>query len=377
VDGEKLTKTYAVKFKTGLAPDHIPANNIAYSYPTQDQFNYYKDESTEGYIKLKQGQNYLFTGTEWDQVIRLTPTGSGQPVEVPFTYVAASKEVQTNLPRNLVNDQVYKLNIMNIPKGFLSSIDSNVDTTRSKVIGGESAELDMKTRSAEGSLKEIQEKEIYTSHFRTSRYNTFRDKVISTNPSSGWRDPIVTGVHAIGSNVGGPEPFSHEEIYGSAFNTPLVQIEADLSNVPWYNNEVYPLVYENYPINGTMHLRASNRDPNILGVVPAKAVYVYQYPYNYALTEEIISSGTANFAATVGRFDYYLAYYMYQDFLDLSGQAANYVASHTGTPQMNKLVVSTFPVIKKGDYWINIKYTLPGRNTVSSTYRHKIFNPID
>jgi hypothetical protein len=253
-----------------------------------------------------------------------------------------------------------------------------VDTTRAAAVAGDPSELGVRTRSAEGTLKEVQEKEIYVTHFRTSRYNTLRDKVLSVSPSSGWRDPIMIGVHAIGSNISGPEPFSYEEIYGSPMNAPLVQMEADLSNVSWYSNEVYPLVYKDYPINGTLHFReAYNRNPATLGVVPTKGVYLYQYPYNFQIGEENVTTGTVTLTPTVGRFDYYLAYHMFNDYMDLAGQAANYVVRNGSTPRLEQLITTTFPVIRKGDYWVNINYVLPGRNTVTSTYRHKIYNPID
>jgi hypothetical protein len=379
VEGEKLTKAYTIKFKTGLAPDHIPANNVLYSYPTAKQFNYYKDESPEGYIKLKQGQSYLFaSSTEWDQVMRFK-TKSGQSRTVPFTYVSASKEVRLVMPRNLSNDIVYEMSVVNIPKGFLHSVDANVTTASLSIMNDSiKGELDIQSRSAEGSLKEVEETILYTINFRTSRYNTLREKVVSVNPSSGWRDPILPGIHNIGSNISGPEPFSYEEIYGSPYNEPLVQMEADLSNVPWYQNDVYPIVYQDYPLQGTIRLRpAYNRDPSVLGLVPTKAVDLYQYPYNFVLTEEAITNGTLSFSSPVGRIDYRLAHVMYNDFLDLAGQAANYVVAKGSNPRLDRLLTSTFPAIRKGNYGVKINYVLPGRNTVSSTYNHKIYNPID
>lgn len=375
VDGEKLTKGYSYKFTTAKAPDYIPANNVAFSYPSINQYNFYQNETKEGYITLKQGQGELFaSSTEWDQVVRFK-SNDGKSLEVPFTYITSAKELKMNMPVDFINDQVYSLSVVNVPKTSLSSIDANVDTTR--VITSTEMELGVRERSAEGTLKEVQEKEIYTMRFRVSKYNTFRDKVLSVSPSSGWRDPLSTGVHAIGSNIRGPEPFSEEEIVGVNNNPPLVQMEADLNNVPWYTNKIYPLIYQGYPLNGTMRIRPENRNPETLGIVPTKAVYLYQYPFRIKLSDSEISTGVVALAPTVGRIDYYLAYYMYHDYIDLASQAANYVASHGGNERLNTLINSPFPVIMRGDYWVNINYVLPGRKTVTSTYRHKIYNPID
>lgn len=376
-DGAPLKEKRSVPFKTGKAPDYVPEHNVAYSYPSINQYNYYKGENSQGYITLKQGQKELFEKSDlWDQVIRFTPH-NGQPIEVPFNYQIDSKELQFSLSSQLQNEQVYALEVVNVPKGLLKSIDSNVDTVNAVMASVDGNDLGIRTRKAEGTIKEIQEKVIFSTHFRTSKYNTFSEKVLSINPSSGWRDPIVAGVHAIGSNIGGTEPFSNEEIYGSDRNAPLIQMEADLSNVSWFNNEVNPIVYQDYPINGVLKISAENRDPNVLGVVPTKGVYLYQYPYSFTLSNDIIESGVVSPLSTVGRFDYYLAFFMYYDYLDLAGQAANYVVSHGNSTRLNKLITSTFPVIRKGDYWVNIRYVLPGKNTISSTYRHKIYNPID
>jgi hypothetical protein len=373
VNGEKLKKTYSYKFSTAKAPEYIPPGNVAYSYPTINQYNYYQNESREGYIKLKQGQSALFAPSQdWNQVVRFAT--STRAVDLPFTYVASAKELRLNMPNDFTNGEVYTLSVVNVPKSILSSIDTNVDTTRTA-----SSELGIgvRERSAQGTIKEVQEKEIYKTQFRTSKYNTFRDKVLSVNPSTGWRDPIMTGVHAIGSNISGPEPFSEEEIVGINNNPPLVQMEADLNNVPWYNDKVFPLVYEGYPVNGIFRIRPENRNPDILGIVPTKSVFLYQYPYRIKLSESELTTGTVALPSTVGRIDYYLAYYMFYDYIDLANQAANYVVGRGGNDRINMLITTPFPVITLGNYWVNIHYTLPGRNTVTSSYRHKIYNPID
>jgi hypothetical protein len=197
------------------------------------------------------------------------------------------------------------------------------------------------------------------------------------NASSGWRDPIIENVHAIGSNIAGPEPFSKEEIVGDGAGEPFIQLEADLTNVAWFQNEVSPLIYHDYPVDGLLHISLSNRDPKILGIVPTKAVFLYQHPHELMLTHDDISGGQYLCESTVGRIDYFLAYYMYHDFIDLANQAANYCAAHGRSTQMEKLITGRFPYIKKGAYPVTIKYVLPGKKLVTSSYHHSIFNPID
>ncbi len=381
VDGQELVEAKTIKFTTGEAPDHIPAENVAYSYPTQGQFNFYKNEHSQGYVTLVRGQPYLFEKSDrWTPKLRVKTIPEGNAKMVNLNYVASAKEVRFNIPAGLPNDKVFALEIVNVPNTTLTEIDANVSEVNTKVQGLEGTEVDleMRSRQATGTIEEVQEKVIYQANFRTSKYNTAAAKIASVNPSSGWRDPIMTGVHAVGSNIKGPEPFSEEEILGRVNFEPLFQLEADLSNNTWYNQDIYPMIYEGYPIMGQFRISSSNRDPSVLGVVPKKAVYLYQYPWNFNLTEDNITLGTVQLRETVGRFDYYLAKFMYYDFMDLSNQAANYVSSSGGSnTRLNKLLNGTFPAVRKGDYWVNIKYVLPGKNTVTSTYRHKIYNPLD
>lgn len=382
VDGEKLLSTKKIKITTGVAPDYIPEENIAFSYPLPNQVNYYKNESSQGYLILKQGQPYLFEANEdFTQVFRVK-TVSGQVSNTPLTYVQSAKEVRFTMPTNkLANNKIYEIDMVNTPKNSLGSIDANVDTVSSKVsLNDPNNELNIRTKEATGSLKEVKEKSIYQTFFRTSMYNSFRDKMVSTSPSSGWRYPILPGVHKIGSNIKGPEPFAHEELYEYNQRPPLIVSEADLNNVPWYNQDVYPLVYNGYPIHPDIKISPDNRDPSVLGLIPTKAVFLYQYPFRITLTDDDISGNAKSFPeTTTGRIDNYTAYFMYNDFLDLSAAAANYVirTGNTSNNKVNRLINGQFPVIRKGNYWVNINYRLPGKNTVTSTYRHKIYNPLD
>ncbi len=381
-EGEQLKLTNTIKITSGIAPDHIPPENIAYAYPVIRQVNYYKNETNNGYITLKQGQPYLFEpSNEWDQVLRISSV-TNTISQSRITYNNQSREVRYNIPNGkLQNNKIHKIGIVNVPKGSLGDIDANVDSVNTKVnLVGSGNELNIKTQDAVGSLKEVKEKFLHESFFRTSQYNSFNEKVASTNLSiPGFRDPLSPGIHRIGSNFGGNEPYAQEEITNINNNEPLIQIVADLNNVSWYQNEVYPLVYQGYPINSDLTISPSNRDVNFLGVVPTKAVVFYQVPFRITLTDEEISNQAVSFPSTVGRVDYYLPYYMYNDYLDLHVKAADYVfrTGITSNNRINKLITSQFPVIKRGDYWVNIKYKLPGKNIYTSTYRHKIVNPIN
>ncbi|MGB3466133.1 MAG: hypothetical protein WBA74_12725 [Cyclobacteriaceae bacterium] len=380
VDGQPLRSTKTIKFTTSEAPSYIPEENIAYSYPTFNQVNYYQDEYREGYVMLKKGQPYLFEDNpEWSTVLRVEDI-NGNGSQAPLTYNSASRQVSFTMPGGLANDRFYHITMVNAPKTSLGQIDANVtvNNTNSELGDGDGT-ISIRSRELSGGLKDIKEKVIYDSYFRTSRYNTFKEKIASTNPSAGWRNR-TSGVHVIGSNIGGPEPFALEEIYGDNGNPPLIDLEADLSENYWYNYDIYPLIYHSYPLAGQIRISSTNRDITQLGLIPTKGVFLYQYPFDIKITASEITANTIDFPSEgAARFDYFLPYFMYYDYRDLSTQAANYVirTGNTSNAKINNLISSEFPVIRKGDYWMQLNYRLPGKGTVTSSYRHKIYNPIE
>jgi hypothetical protein len=374
---ERLEKTYQFSFATGSVPDFIPANNVTYSYPLSGQVNFYKDESRNGYITLKQGQSYLFENKK-DWTYNVSYRGPQGVIQIPIVYVSNLKEIQFAIPQSLLNEKFYKLSIIASPKESVARVDANVEARETKITINDDVEVSLRSRVATGTLQEKQGKELYSSNFRVSKFNTLPEKIQGLTPSSGWRDPILPGVHVIGSNIGGAEPFSESEIVSTNSGSPLIQLEAVLEEVPWFNKDVYPIVYEGYPYHGLL-LREQNRRESLLGNIPTKAVFIYQYPNNISLQQEDVDTQTMTFPFTVGKIDYTLAPVMYYDYQDLSAQAANYLINKNerSYPRLTKLLTNSFPVLRKGNYWITINYVLPGKNQVSSSYRMRIQNPFD
>jgi hypothetical protein len=377
VDGNPLQEIRSIHFRTAASPATIPKENVAFAYPSISQLNFYPKEYASGYVQLRQGQEDLFRETDaFKYVVRFTPFAGSPPIAYELTYSSDKREVSFSIPPELLNETIYALEFVMVPKNVDSNPDANVETQSIARASG-AGDITTSVRKASGTLRQLQEKIIYQSHFRVSKYNTLNEKLLGLNASSGWRDPLIENVHAIGSNIGGPEPFSKEEIAGNDGGDALVRMEADLVNVGWFQNEIFPLIYSDYPIQGKFQISASNRDPRLLGIVPAKAVFLYQHPHDLTLAPDHISSGKYSYPSTVGRIDYMLAYYMHRDYVDLANQAANYSALYGRTSRMDKLLTTRFPYIKKGEYPVIIRYVLPGKNVVTSSYRHTIFNPVD
>jgi len=373
-EGQPLTESQSITFTTGEAPDYIPDNNIEYIYPLLDMVNYYPEEYPHGFIKLKQGQAYLFEDADYTPMVRFSSGGNVQ--EVPLQYVRNKKEVNFDIPTDLARKSVYTMHLVNVPKQE-TNIESNITVSTKTLDLGKGASTEIRSRAAEGTVKNYEEQRVFESYFRVSQYASFASKAEATLGRGGWRDPIQVGVHRIGTNLSGPEPFAHRELKVVNGEAPLIQIEADLTDNAWYQNKIYPLIYEGYPLGGRIKLSASNRDPSELGIVPTKATYIWQYPYSITLSQDAKNSGSSSLNAPEGTFSYLLAKYMYGDYVDLSNQVASQYASGNLSSRLANLLESQFPTIQKGDYWSIAKYVIPGINEVSSTYRHKIYNPLE
>lgn len=370
-DGKKYMEAAEVTFTTGDAPDYIPLENVAYSYPVIGQLNYYKDETREGYIKLKKGQSYLFSpGPEWRQLGRMT-AADGSKSE--FAFAHASGTIQFSTPSNLKTNQIYNLQLLNVPAKNAAAIDRNVSEKTNQVsVAGQTTETEIKTKQAEGSIEELQEKSIFGTHFKSSAYPTLSNKISNLSFSRGWTWSIQTGVDELGTTSYGPEFFDGFEYVSSAYDQDkLIQVEADLTdNNEWYQQLVYPLVYEGYPLNSRAVIR--NRTKETLGLPPIKSVYMRQSPSQRKLTEESVLAGNdlseKPFAV---RIVYNLPLEIYRDYLDLQATVANLSVSES-TERINRLLLSQFPVLRQGSYRINLKHLLPGTQKVTSVNPYTI-----
>ncbi len=366
VDGKRFTEKMSGKFKTDQAPDYIPAENIAYSYPLLNQVNFYKDEYKKGYIKLKKGQPYLFEVDTrvWRQTGRISTTG-GESTEFRFAYSNTTREINFELPE-LPTGTILTLDIVNIPVATSTRIDRNVRTVANKIVLNETTTLDteINTKKAEGTIENLQEQTIFSNTFRTSIYPTLAAKIKDVAPGSVWRWPIRNGVHQLLQKVSLKEPFDIAEIVGKNGAPPLIDCRAILANNKYYSKQIYPVVYAGYPINNSITITWRNIDK--IGLPPAKAVSIEA---NYAnLTNQELNENFYLPAGTDLIWNYNLVHYYQKDMLQLQNKAANYYYRTKQQPgkRVRDLLTTTFPVLPEGTYDIEIAYKLPGKNITGS-----------
>lgn len=367
VDGEKYTEYMSGTFKSGDAPDYIPLSNVAYSYPSINQLNFYKEEYGSGYITLKQGQPYLFEASEeWEQKGRYVGVKSGTESYFDYSYASGEKKVTFSHPSGLAANEIYAFELVNLPAQEAGSIDRNIQLDSSQVAGA--GDTKIVSRQAEGSIDELQEKNIFETHFRTSYYNTFEAKINAQAITRTSREILFLweGLY-ISNQITSNEAFSVEELVGNANteNQPMVRLEADLTNTEYFNNAINPLIYSGYPVGG---VSITNRDTDELGVVPVKAISIGQNDTNLTLSASDISIGSYNFTDQSTRIRYLLSPYMYFDFIDLQAQLANkYLNESNVSERIDKLLWGQFPIHSAGSYHMKAHYYLPGQATPNST----------
>lgn len=369
LNGKKVTEKKETTFTTGTAPDHIPASNVAYSYPQINQFNFYRDEYKKGYIKLKKGQPYLFdVSAEWKQTGRFV-TSAGNTIATGFSYAGSDRQINFNIPGNLTSQTVYALELVNVPASAAGGIDRNISEVSTRIEPeNESVDLEMTSRRAEGTITTLQEQLLFQSYFRTSTFNTFDAKFNSVRDAESWifPDPSMVGVFDLGITLRGTDLFDKAEISGINGMPPLLQLNANLSGNSWYEREIYPLIYDGYPFLPGMKIQ---RRDLTLGIPPIRATFIRQNFNDRILSAEDFFSSNATNGATIGKLSYELDHYMRLDYADIESFAASWHASNfrITNDRVRYILTNTYPVIKRIDHKVELRYVLPGTNIVTTS----------
>jgi hypothetical protein len=376
-DGQTTEEVKETTFTTGTAPDFIPPSNVAYSYPIAGQYNFYPQEYNKGFIKLKKGQPYLFNpGPGWTQKVMMTDVASQRYVDTNLSYNAAETTVNFNMPTGFQPAKLYSFEIMNLPKQNVL-LDANVKKVETNVgANSDGNETIVTTKTIEGNLELKDAKSIYASHFRTSKYATFVEKMQRINLASGLSNNAGNNVLYLLAYWRGDEFFDAFEIGEgeNQINDRLIHLEADLRGNTWYDQNIYPLIYEGYPLAGFMNIR--NRNVTLLGNPPVKEIYLLQNKNDLTVS----SSGEVPNASSYfqySRIRYMVTQSMFMDYIDIQNQVANYLVTYSVSlsPRYSNLLVSRYPQISFGDYKIKLTYRIPGINVSTSTYETVLSYP--
>lgn len=354
-DGQKAIETEERIFTTGSAPNVIPLSNIKYAYPVPEQENYYTGEANTGYIKLKRGQDYLFDDPNWNTV---TAFAAESPTESNFSYNANDNTVNFKTP-NLGKQKDYTFALIAKNKNGNTASTGN-DTVEETVKTEENTDdsavsVTTEVKKAQNLSKDGEiERLAYT--FRTSKYNTFENKLSSLNFNPLWIK-LSSDVVTLQNNMNADEYFDATEISGSKYtdNKPLIDLTALMDDS--FAGKFKGLIYNNYPIDELTLNRAESED-DFAGIPPVKAFPVFTSYLQY------LGSDKGNgFLKQTFPFKYDLFSYYKSDWYDLISKAASkYVGSPANVRPavINALLESAYGIIPETKYNVKAKYILPG-----------------
>ncbi|MEN7551882.1 hypothetical protein AAG747_28455 [Rapidithrix thailandica] len=365
-------------FVTGEAPKNIPEENIRYAYPAKGQYNLLKKESPEGYIKLDYGQSYLFEtkdkrGMEWKYVARMESPDVPQPIDLPLTYSTSNASLHFEIPAQLQLETGYDLYILKLPAKEAVAIDANVSTEEQEVYTQDSSQVQVTSKSLTGTLSLPDDFLLYRSRFRTSKYNTFAEKLNAVQMHRSLA-VVIEGYNLLklGYAFDAEEVLDQNDLYGWKEGKPLVQLTA-LPDNPWFKEFSLPVIYQGYPLGGSLKIE-DWREAEVEGVPPYKAMTIYQE--NRQLQLDAGHSMSYTVPGTV-YFNYDLEYYTLMDYNELVNKAwGKYKNSYgTASERIRKLLDTSFVnLYPREQYRFKLSYVLPGINKVTTERVYTIEN---
>ena len=370
-------ETKSITFHTGTAPGYIPAENIAYSYPVNQQYNFFTKEYNHGYVKLKRGQPYLFNEKDNDGSWKFNArfeAGDGNVINAAVSYDLNNAQVNFDVPANLAFETVYRLGIIKTPAVTVSAND-NV-TVQSTTTQEDDNETTISQKTLKGVALAATETSLMESAFRTSKYASFREKMNATSNTMDVMDIATDYVPVIGKRFDSYETFDKFELSGDGNKTAPLLFARAVPNSTWLQNKIIPLIYQQYPMDNDITIE--QRDVKLLGSPPLLAVSVFNNdPGTYQLTGEATNAGTAQTMPGRFRVMYFLSYVSYRDYQELLSKAvAKYLSGQTGQAMpagISQLMSTTYPDMELNQqYSVELNYRLPGVNTVTSTVNYNI-----
>ena len=356
-------------FTTGTAPNYIPLQNIEYAYPVVSQKFFLKDEFEQGYVKLKQGQDYLFEGNQWENGVKIIDNQTHKAQEVAFVYNNDANEITFAMPK-LQTKSVYKVSFFSKPvktntKNEKRKVTENVKRTQEEGNDYEVLQKQAQSLSKEGEIERL------TYDFSTSKYKTFNEKIKAIKVSHYNFIIQYSDVISLANNLQKSEPFEVVDLVGNEYSKkkPLIAVEATLQDA-YFKQYINPTFYSQLPIAGKYQLR---RDTKEWGQIPSKAISI-DNKYLTNVQNEIFSQEVENYFP----YQYDLALAYKTDFVDIISQISNDVSKGIVpfSSPARQFLKNTFTPMRKGDYYIKLIYTLPG-DKKSSEALQMFKNPID
>lgn len=376
-DGGDYAEEKTVRFTSGKRPDHILPEHILCAYPQLRQYNFYPKEWNDGYILVKENYSYLFTTVPEGYMQRVrVETLDGKGKDITFSSKTISQygakyEIDFNLSGvQFGKNEIYRLSVLNIPKEQ-AKIDANVSRSETSV----SDEITQRKIEAEGELDILETKELTSYCFRTSKFNTFKEKVASLNLSGKGilkldNHPVLGKILRNVESDEFPDGFEYQHKVGNniSFDNMMV-LEAMFDQTPWFNNSIYQFIYQEYsatPINS--YNRAYNYPPT-----NAMQINNIDLVYHGNLTDNEIEQNYAKGLDPEGSIGYEAIFQCHSDAQTVSNLVAEKLIKKQPLSGHDRdfYNYNQPKPYTPGDYPFKVSYRLPGKNIITSSVTEK------
>ena len=361
-DGSDYSEQKTVRFTSGERPDHILPEHLLCGYPQMRQYNFYPKEWNEGYMQRVRfetldgkGSNFSFTSQR------------------VYDY-GAKYEIDFNLGNfQFRNNEIYRISILNIPKEQ-AKIDANVSRSETTV----SDDISVRKIEAEGELDILETKEIVSYCFRTSKFNTFKEKVASLKLSGtgmviGTENAQLNDITRNITNDEFPDGYEYQHtIYGKGLsNDHMMVLEPLLDQTKWFNNSIFPYIYKEYKASDLNNNKTSNYSfpPN-----DAMTIMNTELLYHGTLNDNEIAQNRATGLDKDGSIGYYVVFQCDRDARKIKNIVAQKVLQKqplSGHDKDFEHYIQPDPYTP-GDYPFKVSYRLPGKNIITSSVIEKI-----
>lgn len=379
-NGKPYFEEKTVEFTAGERPKYIMPEHIAYAYPADRQYNFLTKEHKEAYVMVSKDYSYLFTTEKpegFDQKVQFT-TFDGKTIDASFTHQKVSGisgvKFEVDIPienLNLANDQIYNMAIINVPQR-IAVANENITTTETRLAASnDSSDVNITTHAAEGDLAVLEQTEIYSVDFRTSSYKTFGDKMkgMAIGKAQTWQDEESHSWFSI--DVALTETSSETEFFDkfeydrNNLDACIIKVNPNYPHTQYYKEKIAPVLYDNTDVEAII----GNYDaPNGNDVVLLSG-----FSLGFSLESEDIQTGVHSaYISEYGAINNHMQFFMDQDLYNMRTKLANMQTKSKDYEQkegVKKLFSTDFiPSFSRGIYPVLFRYTLPGKNIVTSTY---------
>ncbi|WP_047417041.1 hypothetical protein [Cellulophaga sp. Hel_I_12] len=388
-NGKPVVEKKEVVFITDKAPDHIPLENIVYMYPVLEQQSFYPEEFDKGYVKMKTPQHYLFE-SGYEMRAEFANINTGLAIRSNLSYDRSKATIFYEVPDMMLNVP-YTLNLIAFPPG--TEIQQEVTIVKEDVFtdaeSGDTNWFDVasntqnkETVNTSGSavvaskkannviLANGAPKSILAYSFKTSKHESFKDKIRDLSVVDNLTNFIYADVHSLSIKVADYEYLDKLEVLGGKYteSIPLVYAQAILDD-QYYKRIIYPLLYENYPLDGDIRV---NREEELLGIPPIRSFYVgNEYLAN------LENNPNSPWVKNRIPFVYNMPYQYKSDMVYLRNRIVNRYNSTQGDPVKYEaykyLLQSSFPPLPLGSFKAQLIYRTPG-NLYQKGYELKYKN---